>query len=173
MLSDEAKSELLFWQQLPRLRFDADIWPSLKGLSIRIATDASDFAWGGHTMTGPLEIAREYLSDWEAVQSSTYRELLGVSRCLQAMVHRCEGRFVVLQVDAQNLLGIVNRGSPKLIINELARELFWFCLRHRITTSVEWVPREENAFADDISKMLIPEDWMLSRRFFDLLEERW
>ncbi len=26
---------------------------------------------------------------------------------------------------------------------------------------------------DDISKMLIPEDWMLSRRFFDLLEERW
>ncbi len=75
-------------------------------------------------MTGPLEIAREYLSDWEAVQSSTYRELLGVSRCLQAMVHMCEGRFVVMQVDAQNLLGIVNRGSPKLIINALARELF-------------------------------------------------
>ena len=98
----------------------------MKGVSIRIATDASDFAWGGHTMTGPLEIAREYLSDWEAAQSSTYRELLGVSRCLQAMVHRCEGRFVVLQVDAQNLLGIVNRGSPKLGINELARELFWF-----------------------------------------------
>ena len=172
-LTEEARGELLFWQQLPRLRFDADIWPSLKGLSIRIATDASDFAWGGHTMTGPLEIAREYLSEWEAVQSSTYRELLGVSRCLQAMVHMCEGRFVVLQVDAQNLLGIVNRGSPKLGINELARELFWFCLRHRITTSVEWVPREENAFADDISKMLIPEDWMLSRRFFNLLEEQW
>jgi hypothetical protein len=32
-----------------------------------------------------------------------------------------------------------------------------------MSISVEWVPREENAFADDISKMLIPEDWMLSR----------
>ena len=62
----------------------------------------------------------------------------------------------MLHVDAANLLGTVNRESPKLIINELARELFWFCLRHRITISVEWVPREENDFADDISKMLIP-----------------
>ena len=43
------------------------------------------------------------------------------------MVHVCEGKFVVCQVDdAQNLLGVVNRGSPRLILNELARELFWF-----------------------------------------------
>jgi hypothetical protein len=80
---------------------------------------------------------------------------------------------VVLQVDAQNLLGIVNRGSSKLSINELARDLFWFCLRHRITNSVEWVPREENAFVDEISKSLIPEDWMLSRSWFHYLDYNW
>ncbi len=67
VLSEEARSELLFWQQLPRLRFEADIWPCLFGLSIRVATDASDVAWGGHTMTSPLEIAREYFSEKEAV----------------------------------------------------------------------------------------------------------
>ena len=39
------------------------------------------------------------------------------------MMHVCAGKFVVFQVDAQNLLGIVNRGSPRLNINELAREL--------------------------------------------------
>ena len=49
--------------------------------------------------------------------------------------------------------------------------MFWFCLRHRITTYVEWVPRKENVFADDTAKMLIPEESMLSRRFFGLLEE--
>ena len=125
-------------------------------------------------MSGPLEIAREYFSEWEAIQSSTYRKLLGVSRCLQAMARKCEGRFVVLQVDAANLLGIVNRGSRKLIINELARELFWLgCLRHQVTVTVEWVPREENAFADDISKILIPEDFMLSIEFFLLMDGRW
>ena len=89
------------------------------------------------------------------------------------MVHRCEGKFVVLQVDAANLLGIVNRGSPKLIINELSRELFWFCLRHRIPVTMEWVSTEENAFADDISKMLNPEDSMLLREFFLLQDGRW
>ncbi len=69
--------ELIFLQQLPRLRFEAEILPCLQGLSIRVATDASDFAWGGHTMTGPMEIAREYVSEWEAKESSTFRDLLG------------------------------------------------------------------------------------------------
>ena len=109
---------------LPRLCYEADIWPPLLCLTIKVATDASDFAWGGHTMSGQMEIAREYFSEWEARESSTYRELVGVCRCLQAMVHKCEGRFVVLQVDAMNLQGIVNRGSSKLGINELARDLF-------------------------------------------------
>jgi hypothetical protein len=54
----------------------------------------------------------------------------------------------------------------------MAREIFWFCFRHHIAIFVEWVPREKNAFADDISKMLIPEDSMLSRRFFGLLDGR-
>ena len=91
---------------------------------------------------------------------------------MQAMVHMCEGRFVVQQVDVANLLGIVKRGSPNIIIIELARELFWFCLRHMIDGTVEWVPREENAFADDSSKMLIPGDSMLSKEFFLLLDWR-
>ncbi len=44
---------------------------------------------------------------------------------------------------------------------------------YRITSTVEWVPREENTFADGISKMLIPEDSMLSRELFLLLDGRW
>ena len=69
-----------------------------------MATDASDFVWGGHTMSGPLEIAREYFSELEAIQPSAYRELMGVSHYRQAMGHMCEGRFVVLHVDAATRL---------------------------------------------------------------------
>ena len=72
------------------------------------------------------QYAREYLSEEESSQSSTYRELLGVRKCLHAMVHLCEGKFVVFKVDAHNLLGVVNRGSPRFRLNKLARELFWF-----------------------------------------------
>ena len=45
-------------------------------------------------------------------------------KSLHAMVHLCEEKFEVFQVDAHNLLGVVNRGSPRLILNELARQLF-------------------------------------------------
>ena len=124
-------------------------------------------------MQGVIEYAHEYFSEEECGTSSTYRELLGVLRCLRAMLHVCAGKFVVFQVDAQNLLGIVNRGSPRLNINELARDLFWLCVERDITIKVEWVPREENALADELSKLLIPSDWMVGRATFRRLEERW
>ena len=76
-------------------------------------------------MQGVTKFVHEYFSKEEFATSSTYRELLGVLRCLRAMMHICAGKFVVFQVDAQNLLGIVKRGSPRLNINK-----------------AEWVPRE-------------------------------
>ncbi len=88
------------------------------------------------------------------------------------MAHLCAGKFVVFQVDAQNLLGIVNRGNPRLKLSALAREIFWFGLEHRITLSVDWVPRDENTLADELSKLLIPDDFSLSRKYFRQLEDR-
>ena len=82
-------------------------------------------------------------------------------KSLHAMVHLCEEKFEVFQVDAHNLLGVVNRGIPRLRLNELARELFRFCLVRRITIMIEWVPREENSLTDEPSKLNILDDWML------------
>ncbi len=117
-------------------------------------------------MQGVREHAHKYFSEVESPESSTHRELLGVFRCLRAMVYLCEGKFMVFQVDAQNLFGIVNRGSSRLKLNALARELFWFGLEHGISLTVEWVPREENTLADEISKLIIPNDRILGRPFF-------
>jgi len=54
----------------------------------------------------------------------------------------------------------------------LPRELFWFGLEHRITLTVEWLPREENTLADEVLKLLIPDDFMSSREVFQQLERR-
>ena len=62
------------------------------------------------------------------------------------------------------MLGIVNRGSPRLKLNALARELFWFGLEHRITLVVERVPREENTLSEDLFILLIPDDCSLGRK---------
>ena len=63
-------------------------------------------------------------------------------------------------------MGIVNRGSPRLKLNAIAYELFLFGLKHHITLVVEWAPREENTLADDLSKMLMPNDFAISRTHF-------
>ncbi len=86
---------LFFWLGLPRVRFEGDIWPPTAGIFNRMASDASDFGWGGHTMEDAPQYTREYFSEEESSQSSTYREFLGVCMCLQARVHVCEEKFVV------------------------------------------------------------------------------
>ena len=75
-------SELLFWEGLPRVRFEGDICPPTAEIYIRMVSDANDFGWGGHTMENAPQYAREYFSEEESSQPSTYRELLGVFRCL-------------------------------------------------------------------------------------------
>jgi hypothetical protein len=76
-------------------------------------------------------------------------------------------------VDAMNLLGIINRGSPKLPLKVLAQEQFWFCFLHKIIISVVWVPQESNAFADEIPKMLISDDWSICYSYFNWLDIKW
>ena len=42
-----------------------------------------------------------------------------------------------------------------------------------MTITVEWVPREENTLADELSKLIVPDDWMLRRELYQQHEERW
>jgi len=85
-----------FWHGLPRLEFEGSIWPPTAGVSVRMASDANDIGWGGHTMQGVVEHAHDYFSEQEeSAESSTYRELLGVFRCLQAMISLCNGKSIV------------------------------------------------------------------------------
>ncbi len=80
-------------------------------------------------------------------------------------------KFVIFQVEARNVMGVVYHGSPRLRLNMLARDLFWFGLEKDITLTVEWVPRKDNTVADELPKLPIPEDSMLSRQLYLRLEE--
>ena len=44
-------------------------------------------------------------------------------------------------------------------------------MKRDITIKAEWVPREENAKADELPKLLIPSDWMVGRAEFRQMEE--
>jgi len=49
VVTEEARNELLFWQDLPRLRSEGAIWPPSSGVTIRMTSYASDIGWGGGT----------------------------------------------------------------------------------------------------------------------------
>ena len=98
------KCEPAWWRGY-QTRFEGSIWHRTKRVSVRMASDASDNGLAGHTMQGVVEHAHEYFSQEESGESSTFRELLGVFRCLQAMISLCKGKFVVFQVDAQKTFG--------------------------------------------------------------------
>ena len=60
-----------------------------------MVSDANDIGWGGHNMQGVVGHAHEYFSKHEGVETSTYWELLGVYRCLHAMICMCDGKLLV------------------------------------------------------------------------------
>ena len=68
ILTEEVVNELTFWLKLPRLRFEDNIWPPTEGDAIRMASDAIDMGWGGHTMQGVPENAHGYFSEAESTE---------------------------------------------------------------------------------------------------------
>ena len=47
---------------------------------------------------------------------------------------------------------LIDGGGPVERINSLVREWWLWCREHSIKARYEWVPREENTLADDLSK---------------------
>ena len=77
------------------------------------------------------------------------------------------------QTDCQNLIPISQRGSRSVVLNAVSKQLFWFCLEHKISLHVHWVHREPNQDVDDVSKLLDGSDWRLHPGIFSSLESRW
>ena len=75
-----------------------------------------------------------------------------------------------VQTDSQNVVYVQQRGSRKIWLNEVAKKLFWFCMEHQIVLHINWVPRELNQQADDISKLIDSSDWRLHPGIFESLD---
>ena len=75
--------------------------------------------------------------------------------------------------DNQNVARIVLIGSRKPILHEEAMAILSICLHQHIWLEPEWIPREENEFADYLSRIGDVDDWMLNPEVFQELDTRW
>jgi len=196
-LGDGARAELNFWQELLPTLGPAPIRrPVRPAATVRIASDASDFAWGGVVLVAPLGVfdmastgalptgvtdgmlsaplARGTFSDVEAARSSTWRELHGSALVLESFVQAgLRDQVVDLQVD--NLgssfifanAGSQNRGlDDELDLHPEVLHLEQTAADARLDLMLTWVTRDLNQAADDVSKLVDPYNYALEASIF-------
>ena len=115
-------------------------------------SDASNVGYGGYIVEHV--IANGSWTAEEAKQSSTWRELVAVSRVLKSMVLKLSGKRVHWFTDNLNIVHILKVGSRKPQLHEEVLKVFNMCVEHQIKLEPEWVPREENTIADCISRIV-------------------
>lgn len=172
-VSTRVKREAQLWLKALRSWDGCAIWdvPILDPIVLHV--DASDSGWGGWQEGTRHFDAHEWFTEAEAKTSSTMREMLGVERLLQVCAAHLRNRAVRVFTDSFTTTRVCIKGSPKKCINEVAERIFLFCTARSVRLQVQWVPREENVLADELSKVASPGDWSLARKWFQLLDQRW
>ena len=171
-LSVDAKSELQFWaQELPRFN-GQDIWPSPAAIRV-VYMDASQSGYGGYTVEHGCHIAQGQWSSEEARQSSTWRELKAVRLVLESLVSKLANERVRWFTDNQNVCRIIMCGSRRPNLQEEAIAIFSISVANHIRIEPEWIPCDENHFADYLSRIVDYDDWCIDSNIFQYLDQRW
>lgn len=87
---------------------------------------------------------------------------------------RLDGQRVLVRTDSQPARDVLAKGgSVVAAIQDVCAPLLWYSIERSIDLVIEWVPREQNALADSLSKWQDPHGWQLCPRLFAVLAARW
>ena len=153
-LTQEALQEVKFWLT-ELVKFNGQrIWP--KPSAVRVAySDASSTGYDGYIVEHGHLIANGMWSDDEIRASSTWRELRAVRMVLESFQMN---EWVCWFIDNQNVVRIVQYGSKKPDLQAEALSIFSIYLKQHIRIEPEWTPRERNALANYISRLVDYDD---------------
>ena len=112
-------------------------------------------------------------TDQERLLCSTHRELLTIYYSLQAFGEKLFDTRIKWITDNQATARIVDVGSMKFQLHQLAYKIFSHCLQHNIDLHVQWIPRDMNVQADFVSKIKDCDDLQLTSEYFSTLERIW
>lgn len=173
-ISDLALSEMLFWKEHVRnfnvsdMSTDGDMVPEFV-----VFSDASDVGFGGY-IEGELDT--DVCGSWsvdERALSSTWRELEAVHRVLQNSITSLEGHSVTWKTDNKNVASILNIGSRKPYLQEVAVMVDTVCRTSNIVLNPVWIPRADNIEADYLSRCCDSDDWIVQDWVFNVLDRLW
>ena len=164
--------ELNFWKVNLVYINGVPLWPIKRKPSRIVYSDASISACGSFiTLDG--KVFHQNWSDFERSQSSTFRELLTVLLSLQAFIDSLRAQTVVWYTDNQNVARIVSIGSKVPALQRMALDIHRLCLLASVSIDMQWIPRDLNIIADDISKFVDLDDYSINDGVFYSLDELW
>lgn len=169
ILSSQAKLEIDWWL--------SNIDKCMKKVShghpsIVICSDASLIGWGGirnKSKTG---------GHWSADESNMHinaLELKAVLFTLQSLCSTEQGTHIRARIDNTTAVAYINNmgGTKSLICNEIAKEIWHWCIIREIWISAEHLPGSQNVEADKESRVFHDNtEWMLDSYIFNLVCKR-
>ena len=166
--------ELVFWQE----NLSSLNCKYLDNLSVPVCasvnSDASSVACGAILkIDESIYTAHQNFSPDEIDQSSTWRELKAVLFSLRSFIPKLRNRYVNWETDNQAVPSITSKGSKKPHLQQIAVQIFNVCKQNNVNLNINWIPREENIIADEISKFIDYDDWRTTHEFFQYLEQKW
>lgn len=166
--STEAIDELEFWvSSLSKYNGrPATPLPS----EVILFTDASDVGWGAHVPGYRGAEALGTFDEATRTTSSTHRELTALHAALHStpITLALQGQRTTFILDSRAAVANLNKGGgPVAELSKLTKRIWKRCVELSIDARAEWVPREYNLHADQLSRCVDREDWSLSSAAFD------
>ena len=172
-LSPEAMREVQFWKESFDDCHGQPIWKTDPKIDVIAYLDASDSGWGGYCVNvGGTSVAGSW-SEAQSRESSTWRELRGTRLVLMSTGEKLVGKTVRHRTDNMNVERILKVGSPKPKLHSEAVAIYTLCKQYQIHLEPEWVPREFNQEADELSRLASKDDYMLNPNIFAALDILW
>jgi hypothetical protein len=80
------------------------------------------------------------------------RELKTAANNIQSLKNDLSCKFVTIYTDNKNVVSIVTKGSMKPELQNITLHMFHMCISNNIVLEMEWIPRDDNSYADYRSK---------------------
>ena len=134
---------------------------------ITLQTDASSIGWGG-TLVNSKSTGGRWLS-CEKSQHINALELRAVLYSLQALIHDMNDVHILLQIDNTTAVTYLREmgGSHSQDCNQLAHDIWEWCIDRRIWLSVTHIPGPDKLKANSLSRQFDDKtEWKLSQQAF-------
>ena len=172
LMSQESQAEVQFWEA----NFGTGgypIWSPSPKVEVITYSDASGQGWGGFAVQLSGKVARGSWSREESGKSSTFREVTAIRRVLESFADDVRGKDVLHRTDNRNAEIVLSVGSRNKELHMEAVAVYKLCRELGMRLSVEWVSRDENTRADELSRLEDCNDYMLDPACFNYIDALW